>query len=93
MYAAVRTSRTQGGNPPPEAIKMLEDEIIPRARQLPGAVAGYWLGAIGDVVMSIIVFESKEDAERPIPNAQPGDNPAPGVTVESFEVREVVAKF
>ena len=27
----------------------------------------------------------------PVPNAQPGESPAPGVTVESVEIREVIA--
>lgn len=92
MYAAIRRSRMDLSqfNPDPSN---LENEIIPRVKQLPGVVAGNWLGPVDGVGMSILLFETKEDAERPIPNAQPGDSAAPGVTVESLDVLQVVGKF
>ena len=92
MYASIRRSRADQAQLE-DARKMLEDEIIPRVRQLPGAVAGYWFAPADGMTTSIVVFDSKDDAERPIPNAQPGDSPAPGVTIESVEVREVLGKF
>lgn len=92
MYARIGRSRID--LPQLEAArKMLETEIIPRVRQLPDAVAGYWMEPVDGAGMSIIVFETKEAAERPVPNAQPGDSPAPGVTVESVEIREVWGNF
>ena len=71
--------------------EMLEQEIVPRAKQAPGFVAGYWTrSAEGQNGMGIIVFESEEaarGAEQMVP-AQPEEE---AVTVESVEVREVVA--
>jgi hypothetical protein len=29
----------------------------------------------------------------PVPNAQPGESPAPGVIVESVEIREVIGQI
>jgi hypothetical protein len=75
------------------ARKVLETEILPRIRQIPGVVAGYWLEPIDGKAMTVVVFESKEGAEAPVPNAQPGESPAPGVTVERVEVREVIAQI
>ena len=37
--------------------------------------------------------ESKDVAAMPVPNAQPGESPAPGVTVESVEIREVIGQI
>jgi len=56
-------------------------------------VAGYWVEPVDGVAMSVIVFKTKEAAERPVRNAQPGDSPAPGVTVQSVEIRRVLANF
>jgi hypothetical protein len=75
------------------ARKILETEIVPRVRKIPGVVAGYWLEPVDGKGMNIIVCDSKEVADMPVPNAQPGDSPAPGVTVESVEIREVIGQF
>jgi hypothetical protein len=77
----------------PTARKVLEAEILPRVRQIPGVVAGYWLEPVEGKGMSVVVCESKEAAEMPVPNAQPGESPAPGVTVERVEVREVIGQI
>lgn len=75
------------------ARKALVTEVLPRVRQIIGAVAGYWLEPINGEGLTIVLFDSKEAAERPVPNAQPGDSPAPGVTVERVEIREVIGNF
>ena len=75
------------------ARKALETEILPRVRQMPGVVAGYWLAPVEGKGLTIVVFENKQAAEAPVPNAQPGDTPAPGVTIESVEIREVVGQI
>lgn len=75
------------------ARKALETEVLPRVRQVPGVVGGYWLEPVDGKGMSIIVCESKEVAEMPAPNAQPGESPAPGVTVERIEIREVIGQI
>ncbi len=75
------------------ARKVLETEILPRVRQIPGVVAGYWLEPVDGKGMAIVVCESKEVAEMAVPNGQPGESPAPGVTVESVEIREVIGQI
>jgi hypothetical protein len=56
-------------------------------------VAGYWLEPVDGKAMAIVVCESKEVAEMPVPNAQPGESPAPGVTVERVDIREVIGQI
>ena len=74
------------------ARKVLETEVLPRVRQIPGVVAGYWFEPVDGKGLNVIVCESKEVAAMPVPNAQPGESPAPGVTVESVEIREVIGQ-
>ena len=70
----------------------LRDEVVPRARQAPGFVAGYWTrSAEGDNGVGLVLFES-EDAARAAAErieSDPGANPE-AVTVDGVEVREVV---
>ena len=75
------------------ARKVLETEVLPRVRQIPGVVAGYWFEPVDGKGLNVIVCESKEVAAMPVPNAQPGESPAPGVTVESVEIREVIGRI
>ena len=71
------------------ARRTLEAEVVPRARQAPGFVAGYWLAPEGGRGMSVVVFES-EDAARGMAG-QIQSPPGGEVTIESIDVREVVA--
>jgi hypothetical protein len=72
------------------AEKRLREEIVPRVSQLPGAVAGYWTRSDGDG-LSMVVFDS-EDAARAAADQVPEMASGP-VTLQSVEVREVVASF
>ena len=65
----------------------LREELVPRVAQSPGFVAGYWLAPEGDRGNSIVVFESEEAAR----SAAESLRPPPQVTLESIEVREVIA--
>ena len=70
--------------------RMLNEEVVPRAKQAPGFVAGYWTRSGSDESgLSMIVFES-EEAARAVSERIPGTVPE-GVTLENVEVREVVA--
>ena len=72
------------------AQKGLEEMVVPRVSQAPGFVAGYWTRSDdGSNGQSMLVFES-EDAARTVAERL-GDNVPEGVTLESAEVREVVA--
>lgn len=73
--------------------QFLTEQVVPRVKQAPGFVAGYWTRSEdGTGGLSMIVFES-EDAARTA--AQMIESQAPqdddGVTLEGTEVREVVA--
>lgn len=68
----------------------LEEVVVPRVSQAPGFVAGYWTRSEDrSNGQSMLVFES-EDAARTVAERIGADIPE-GVTLESAEVREVVA--
>jgi hypothetical protein len=72
------------------AQKGLEEKVVPRVSQAPGFVAGYWTRSEDrSNGQSMLVFES-EDAARAVEGRIHDDVPE-GVTIESTEVREVVA--
>ena len=72
------------------AQKALEEQVVPRVKQAPGFVAGYWTRSDDrSNGQSMLVFES-EDAARSVME-QIRANLPDAVTLESAEVREVVA--
>ena len=75
--------------------KGLREVVIPRVRQLPGAVAGYWLEPVHGQGLSVVLFETEAAAQGGVEamGLKPGSAPAPGVTVERVETREVIGKF
>ena len=70
---------------------MLKDRIVPAVSQAPGFIAGYWTRSEDNHGMGLIAVES-EDAARSlaemIQSQAPQDD---AVTLESVDVREVVA--
>jgi hypothetical protein len=71
------------------ATTYLRDEIVPRVKQAPGFVAGYWVRIEGgDQGRSTIVFES-EDAARAMAD-QITQDPGQAVSIGSVDVGEVV---
>jgi hypothetical protein len=87
MHAvAVRVSLSDADS----AQRELEERIVPRVSGAPGFVAAYWTRSDDKSNgQSMLVFES-EDAARAMADRIPAEVPE-GVTVESVEVREVVA--
>lgn len=72
------------------ARKALTEQVVPRVKQAPGFVAGYWTQSDDrSNGVGMIVFES-EDAARATAERLRANVPEP-VTLESAEVREVVA--
>jgi hypothetical protein len=72
------------------AQKGLEENVVPRVSQAPGFVTGHWTRSEDrSNGQSMLVFES-EDAARAVAERIHTDVPE-GVTIESVEVREVVA--
>ena len=74
--------------------KGLHEVVIPRVRQLPGLVAAFWLEPVDDKGMSIAVFETEEAARGAMETMgiKVGASPAPGVTVERVQTREVIGR-
>jgi hypothetical protein len=72
------------------AQRVLEERVVPRVSGAPGFVAAYWTrSADGSNGQSMLVFES-EDAAKAVAD-QLGSIVPEAVTLESAEVREVVA--
>jgi heme-degrading monooxygenase HmoA len=67
---------------------MLREQVVPRVAQAPGFVAGYWTRK-GTSGLSMSVWETEDaanTASEMVRSAAPE-----GVTVDSVDVREVVA--
>ena len=85
MHAVVATVHVES---PENARSMLESSRVPLVQRAPGMVCGYWLEPIDGKGMSIIVFETKEEAEAAAAYPLP---PMAGVTPLALEIREVYA--
>ena len=72
--------------------EMLKGRIVPAVSQAPGFIAGYWTRSEDNRGMSLIAVES-EDAARSLAEMiqSPEGVQDDAVTLESVEVREVVA--
>lgn len=88
MHAIVVSVSVSGDADPQETVTHLREKVVPAVSQAPGFVAGYWVRLEGgDQGRATIVFDS-EDAAR---SARDLIQPAPGVTIESVDVGEVLA--
>jgi len=76
-----------------EAQAQLETVVVPRVRETPGVIAGYWTRSTDAAHgASMVVFESEGSARAAAEQAQ--NMPRPDfITFDSIEVREVVAHF
>jgi hypothetical protein len=92
MHAVIVTVAVEPGPSPEEMRTGVEERVIPRVSQAPGALAGHWFepDAQGRG-MSIILFDSRENAEAAAAGVP--EHPAPGVTRLSVEVRERFTGF
>ena len=71
---------------------MLRDQVVPQVSQAPGFVAGYWTRAEdGSNGMSMIVFDSEENAQGAAGRLRDQGPPSDDVSLDAVEVREVVA--
>jgi heme-degrading monooxygenase HmoA len=74
------------------ATAQLREQVVPRVSQAPGFVSGYWTrSAENNRGLSMIVFESQEAAEGAKQAIDSEGLPNDAVTIDSVEVREVVA--
>ncbi len=85
MHAVIVSVTIKDGE---EATTYLRNEIVPRVKQAPGFVAGYWVRIEGDKGRGTIVFESEEAAREAA--GQISQQPGEAVTLDSVDVGEVV---
>jgi hypothetical protein len=92
MHALVVNVSLKPGNRE-EGQKELETNVVPRVKQAPGVVGGYWASSPdGEHGTSMVLFESEEAAQAGADMAR--NTPAPDfVTFDKLEVCEVVAHF
>ena len=65
----------------------LSSQVVPRAKEAPGFVAGYWVRVAENKGVSVVVFESEDAAGQAADQVPPGEF----VNFDSVEVGEVVA--
>lgn len=70
------------------AQRQLNEQVVPRASQARGFVAGYWVALPDGKGVSVVVFDSQDSARTMAEQLQP---PGEFVTFDSIEVGEVVA--
>ena len=70
----------------------LHEQTVPAVSEAPGFVAGYWTRSEDNRGSGMAVFESEDAARAVAERLQSEGPPDPdAVTIESVEVREVVA--
>jgi hypothetical protein len=90
MHAVVVKVKLPEGRSVEEGRKQLESEVLPRVRQNPGVLHGYWLRPPqGTEGLSVVVFDTEENARKAAADVRV----PPGVEVLDTEVREVVASI
>ena len=88
MHAAL-VKLTINPDQAPAAAKTLVDDILPTVRSARGFIAGYWLEPADGRGLSIVLFETEEQAREATPPASSWA--APGVTIREVEFRRVAA--
>jgi hypothetical protein len=64
------------------------DAVEKRLRSLAGFRGGYWMEPIDGQGLMVGLWDTEENATAAAPS--PGFSPAPGVTVERVEIREII---
>jgi hypothetical protein len=91
MHAIVTTVRIAQGQFE-NARRELKDQVIPRVRQTPGFLKGFWTrSADGAIGTSMVVYDTQQQAEEAAKMVRNSPTP-PGVTFNSVDVCEVVAE-
>jgi heme-degrading monooxygenase HmoA len=86
MHAVVVKVTVQDPEP---ALEHLRSNVVPQVSQAPGFINGYWTRGEGNDGLSMILFESEDAAQAASGKIE--EPPGGEVTVDSVEVREVVA--
>ncbi len=86
MYAALATVSISDYE---HARRILHDDVLPTITDVPGFVSGHWLAPIDGRGLSIMIFETEDEARAMAEQMPPGREVNEFVTVQSVEVREV----
>ncbi len=92
MHAVIVTATIEPGHAQ-EVQAQLEATVLPRVKETPGLVTGYWTRSDdGQRGLSVVLFESEQAARAAaeLPRSMP---PRDFVTIDSVEVREVIAEI
>lgn len=85
VFATLTIDPAQAG----AARSMLNEQVVPMLKATPGFVGGYWCEPIDGKAISMVAYDTEENARAAAPPVGPA--PAPGVVIESVEIREVAA--
>jgi hypothetical protein len=92
MHAVLVEVDTSGQPDPQAGLKLLREQVVPGVSQSPGFQAGYWLRPLEDAKgTSLVLFDTRENAEAASQELSVGSSVGPGVTVVRKEIREVAA--
>jgi hypothetical protein len=87
MHAVFVTARIEGDLD--EAVKSLQEQVVPMVRSQPGFVAGYWFEARDGKGYAVVLFQTEEQARAAAPPL--GSKPSPFATIETTDIRGVAA--
>jgi hypothetical protein len=91
MHAVIATVNIASGEFD-NARKSLHEIVVPKVSKAPGFVRGVWtIDAGRSVGTSMVLFNTSADAEDAVQQMRSNPMP-PGVTLNSAEIREVVAE-
>jgi hypothetical protein len=68
----------------------VETNVLPRARQAPGIVSGFWVTYMAGATLNVLVFESEDAARSALEPIRSAPRP-PWMQLESADVYEVLA--
>lgn len=91
---AIFTEVNADGSHVEAARKFLNEQAVPMVKE-GGAKAAYWLGPQGGRGVSVVVFETENEARQAAEPLKVGAQagPHPDVTFKTVEVREVLASL
>jgi hypothetical protein len=91
MYAVVVRERGQADQINTSG-QYVQANVLPRARQAPGIVSGFWMTDMAGATLNVMVFESEDAARSALEPVRTAPRP-PSMQVEGADVYEVLAHF
>ena len=91
MYAGVVRERGQADQINTSG-QHVQANVLPRARQAPGIVSGFWMTDMAGATLNVMVFESEDAARSALEPVRTAPRP-PSMQVEGADVYEVLAHF